>query len=332
MLSPVTEILGPVLTEGIWPVIYTLVGVFVGLYFDELVDTERKRTQTIFRPLLNETSQIKRANWDTPLPEIRTESGDLESVLQDVERLEILQLNTALTEAILKYLEAITNLARVHQPHVPVAKVLDGVGYGDHVVARLPPGMVASGNEGVDPTDRPAFPGPELIVGSYTTGSGRSDYFDDGYRASVQTHRRYPLFAFLLEHFEAIRTATSPDAYREICEQSPEIDVQYMDTNFEGWEEGLWDALHSPFEPPESAYEQLDFSIDTASNGESSMLVAGETFADVLRGSEMATRFITFQARQDVIDAATEINAQLVSRLGKRLIDPRRWYIAATSS
>lgn len=329
MPSPV-EVLGTILGDVLWPVAYTLIGVFIGLLLQEAVKTERKRMQTIFRPLLRETRQVSQAESTEPLVEIRNDVGEYESILLECDSHELVQLNQSLNDAIITYIDRIANLSRYQQPHVPLAEVFVEVGYDDHLAESLPDTMITNGNHGIDPTNRPDFPGPALLVGAYTTGSGDSDYFESGYVPAVQTERRYPLFAFLLENFNSIQSAENPDDIRKICVESDEIDIHYMDANHAGWAVELWNALDHPFEPSQSIHERL--GTQTTDGEDPTPLVTGENFISVARGCDMATKMLYETEKQDVIEAAEVLHNQLLHRLSLSLLNPERLLLAIRST
>lgn len=122
-MPSVVDSLVAILMGGLWPVGYTLIGVVAGLYLDELIKSERDRTQKIFRPLIQETWKVKQGVQTEPIQELREEGSEYESVLLEIDSMDLIKLDLDLFEAIKGYINRIQNLGRVHQKHVPLAEV-----------------------------------------------------------------------------------------------------------------------------------------------------------------------------------------------------------------
>lgn len=63
-----------VFTAYLYPFIYTSVGVFLGIYINGLIESERTRTQEILRPIYEEVNEIASENPDTPFQPLLDDS------------------------------------------------------------------------------------------------------------------------------------------------------------------------------------------------------------------------------------------------------------------
>jgi hypothetical protein len=314
----------------LWPLGYTAIGIFLGVYLNNLIEAERSLSASILRPLLSESQNVARQSPTQPLASLLSEEGVLESTTSEFEPIELLQLDPELLEIVISYMNAIEQLKRLHRPHIPVAEILAQVGYTEYLLERLPSEIVVEGDRGIDPTPRPDFPGPGLFVGDYTMQGGESAYFSQGYVAPVTAVRRYPILAFLLENFSQLQAAEGVGDLREVCRRSSEIDVELLDQRAPEWDSDLWGALTTQFEPRDTVTSQLDISTDEVD--EPSQIVTSGSFFEVVRNCEMAVRLMQQNARSEVIDRAADLSTMTAHRLSMRVYDPRRLRLANRTS
>lgn len=314
------------LTDILWPVVYTIVGVFIGAQLSALVESERQREAQVLKPILSEVTEVSSLDALSTLTPIRTASGGFGSAIESIDYVELLGLNPLMYDGVMEYLDALSRYESYHVPHRPIADILFKADYDQFLLTHLDDSLVLTDSTGVDPTERPKFPGPAMNVGSYTTSSGESSYFDEGHRVPVRGARRYSLFAFLLENFELIQKSKSASGLREICNQHPEINVQHLDEISETWAADLWDALTTQWR---SDLKHTD--ILSGDMGDQAV-VEGQNFTELVNDAELILKLQRHEARGEVIKTATELRDRLLFRLGLAIYDPRRLALGALTA
>ncbi|SEW01230.1 hypothetical protein [Natrinema salifodinae] len=308
------------------PVLATFAAVFLGVYLNGVVDRERKREMKIFRPLLDETGEVKDASASKPIRSL-IEDGEHRSVLLDVRPVEFHTMDQTTRKELMAYLKAVGRLAELDDPTLAASAVLHESGYGKHFTEQLPSDMLLKPDEGIQSEKSISGPGPHIVSGRRTVISGPNAVLPSR-STKVSSDARQPLLPILVENASLLIELDSGAELRAVFESHTDIDVGYLDEQCPNWADELWKTLQRPWKGEPINYEDGLASNDKSSDDKSQHIVKGEDFRGVLTSAGIALQLRRMKQRYQVINHAEQLHGQLLVRLSRPLYHPKRILLA----
>lgn len=308
------------------PVVATFVAVFLGVYLNGVIDREREREKEVFRPLFDETLEVKDAAPHRPIRFIHGNDTH-QSALFDIRPEVFYSVDQTTRSKVMAYQEAVNRLTDLADTTVSASVILYECGYGEFLENQLPEEMLMESDEGIGSGDAADGLGPHIVAGRETVISGRNTVTPS---SSTQIHgdKRIPLLPLLIENAPSLKQVGSSDELRSFFESHTEVDVIYLDERCPNWVDALWDTLQQPWESEAIEYQNGMFGLNVVPEDQFHRMVSGEDFRSILSSAGTALEHRRFKQRERVISHAEDLHDMLLFRLSLPLYHHKRILLA----
>jgi hypothetical protein len=301
--------------SAVWPFVATLTGAFFGVYLNSIIDAEKEREEEILKPLLRETASI-RENENRITPDLVTEDGEVVSKAFEIDDIELHKLQDILRDEIISYRRLIEELRELYARYISVSKTLVEVGYDEVFRNELSSEILAE--ESVD-TNVGGFPGPEIITGEKIVEQGEQGIGTK--EVNFQTYVTLPLFPFLMDNIEILKNVRSEQGIREMFSHAEEVDIGFMDSVDESWDEEIWRAINKPFNASEEYEGELP-------DGKGYEMIEGEGFVDVCEWANSSVDARAMWKRNEIMEQVSRLSMYIYVRVNYPVYHPKRILMA----
>lgn len=307
-------------------ILATFGAVFLGVYLNGVIDRERERENEIFRPLVNETREVREGSAHQPIRTLIT-NGNHQSVSFDFQSMDLYSVDKITQSAILSYRDEVKHLAKLNDTSLSASELLHESGYGEFLREQLPEEMLIESDKGIGSKEGKSAIGPYIVAGRRTVISGRNSVIPSN-STRIHGDERLPLLPLLVENAPLLRQADSTSEFRSIIDSQTDVDVDHLGERCPNWDDALWKTLEKRWQGDEIDYENGLFGHDVISEGQYQNMVAGENFREVLSSAGTALELRRLKQRERVIDLAEKLHARLLIRLSRPLYHPKRILLA----
>lgn len=308
------------------PVLATFGAVFLGVYLNGVVDREREREVEVFRPLFDETGEVKEASSLQPIRPL-FEDGKNQSVILNIRPMEFYPIDQVTRTKVMAYVKAVGRLSKLDDPTLSASALLHESGYGAFVEAQLPDEMLLEPDEGIGSGDWASAPGPHIVAGRRTVIAGPNAVVPAN-STQVSGEERRTLLPILVENAPLLVQLDSPEGLRAVFESHTDIDVGYIDEQCPDWADALWEALQQPWQSEPIDYEDGVFGGNVIPEDQHQNIVEGADFQEILTSAGIALQARRIKHRERVINRAKQLHERLLIRLSLPLYHPKRILLA----